>query len=90
MIYAPYLLQILEGKWELNDSKFRSFIKAYSWRICGSCITFCISYMITGKVIVSSTISGTELLIKPFFYWLHERIWTKIDWGKYVSCKKMC
>lgn len=72
------------------DTKIRSFIKAYSWRICGSCITFCISYAVTGKVVTSSTISGTELLVKPFFYWLHERGWTRVKWGKHVQDKEVC
>ena len=66
----------------MTESKFRSFVKAYSWRCCGSCITFCISYIVTGKVVVSGTISASEMVIKPFFYWLHERGWQKIKWGK--------
>lgn len=65
----------------MNESRWRSIVKAYSWRFCGSCITFCISYMVTRRVIISGTISGTELLIKPFFYWCHERGWNKVKWG---------
>jgi uncharacterized membrane protein len=65
------------------ESVLRSVVKAYSYRLCGTLTTIVISYSITGKIVVSLAIGATELVIKPFIYWLHERVWNKIDWQKY-------
>lgn len=64
------------------ESRLRSMVKAYSYRLCGTLTTIVISYLVTGGVVISLTIGATELLIKPFIYWLHERIWNKIKWQK--------
>jgi len=41
-----------------------------------------ISYAVTGKIVVSLAIGGTEMVVKPLIYWCHERFWNKIVWGK--------
>jgi uncharacterized membrane protein len=71
-------------KWKLNNSEtaLRSLVKAYSYRVCGSLTTILISFIITGQIIVSLAIGATELFIKPFIYWCHERVWSRIRWGK--------
>lgn len=72
------------SSWKLNSSEtaLRSFIKAYSYRCCGTITTIIISYCITGKFIVSLGIGAIEMIVKPFIYWCHERLWTRIKWGK--------
>lgn len=67
---------------EISDTIWRSVVKAYSYRVCGSLTTFVISFIVTGSVVISATIGFTEMLLKPFIYWLHERVWNKIRWGK--------
>ena len=78
------LLQRFVSKWALNshETALRSLVKAYSYRICGSLTTVIISYTITGHIVVSLAIGATELVIKPFVYWLHERLWNRISWGR--------
>ena len=70
--------------WSLNnrETAVRSLVKAYSYRCCGTITTIIISYTITGKLIVSLGIGATEMIIKPFVYWTHERIWSRIRWGR--------
>ena len=68
----------------LNESTVRSVVKAYSYRLCGSTVTVIISYLVTGKFVVSMTIGATELIVKPFVYWCHERLWNTVKWGKNV------
>lgn len=41
-----------------------------------------ISYCITGELIISLGIGATEMIVKPFIYWLHERVWSRVKWGK--------
>jgi uncharacterized membrane protein len=71
-------------KWNLSSSEtaFRSFVKAYSYRCCGTLTTIIISYAITGKMIVSLAIGASEMIIKPFVYWMHERVWSRVKWGR--------
>ena len=78
------LVQKFVKSWDLNngESGLRSLVKAYSYRMCGTTTTVIISYIVTGKVVVSLTIGASEIVIKPFVYWLHERIWNKISWGR--------
>lgn len=67
---------------KISDSIWRSIIKAYSYRMLGSTTTMVISFIVTGSYVVSATIGFTEMILKPFIYWTHERIWNKIQWGK--------
>jgi len=82
--HTQSLLQKFVNKWALNNSEtaLRSFVKAYSYRCCGTATTIVISYVITGKLVVSLAIGATEMLLKPFIYWCHERIWSRIHWGR--------
>ena len=65
------------------DTGVRSLAKAVSWRITGSIDTFIISWIITGQALLASGIAFTELLTKVVLYWLHERVWNRIQWGKH-------
>lgn len=80
---TPSLLQKFVNKWALNDREtaLRSLAKAYSYRVCGTLTTIVISYVITGKLVISLAIGATEMLLKPFIYWCHERVWSRIRWG---------
>ena len=77
-------LQKFVKSWDLNngESTLRSLVKAYSYRCCGTLTTIIISYIITGEMVVSLGIGATEMVIKPFIYWCHERLWNKVKWGK--------
>lgn len=66
----------------MNDGKRRSILKAVSWRITGTLDTFVLSFLITGKLSHASAISLTEVITKIMLYYVHERIWNKITWGR--------
>jgi uncharacterized membrane protein len=60
----------------------RHLAKAVTYRIVGTLITFIISYIFTGSIVVSSAIGVVELLVKPLNYFIHERVWyTYIKYG---------
>jgi adenylylsulfate kinase len=65
-----------------SDSNTRSLVKAASWRALGTLDTFILSWLITGEVKLAAAIGGSEIFTKMFLYWLHERGWNKIKWGK--------
>tara|TARA_Y100000310_G_scaffold331758_1_gene405931 strand:- start:874 stop:1077 length:204 start_codon:yes stop_codon:yes gene_type:complete len=62
--------------------KKRSALKAATWRILASLDTFVISYIITGKVTWATAIASIEVLTKMILYYIHERGWSRIEWGK--------
>ena len=63
-------------------SNARSLVKAISWRIWGTIDTFVISYIILGKAKLALAISSIEILTKILGYYIHERVWNKIKWGR--------
>jgi uncharacterized membrane protein len=60
----------------------RSLAKAATWRMAGSIDTFVISFIITGRLVLAGSIAATELMTKIALYYLHERIWAIIPWGR--------
>jgi len=66
----------------LADSSVRSLAKAVSWRLTGTVDTFIISWLITGQVLLATGIAFTEIMTKVLLFWLHERVWNRISWGR--------
>ena len=66
----------------MKEFKKRSIVKAISWRLVGTMDTFLLSLIITKKVSYAATISIAEVVTKICIYYVHERIWNKIIWGK--------
>lgn len=65
-----------------RDAHSRSLVKAISWRITGSIDTFILSWIVTGNVKIAGTISAIEVVTKVGLFYVHERVWQKIRWGK--------
>jgi uncharacterized membrane protein len=66
----------------LSDTNKRSLAKAVSWRLTGTIDTFIISWLITGQLLLASSIAFTEVITKVILFWAHERVWNKVSWGK--------
>ena len=67
--------------WMAEEQKKRSIVKTLTWRITASLDTFVIAWIITGDWKMGGSIAGIEVITKIFFYYFHERIWSKIKWG---------
>jgi uncharacterized membrane protein len=80
--FTQFQLQKSVRRWVLNEFLLRTTTKTISYRCVGSSITFIISFIFTGEIVVSAAISVTEFLLKPSLYWIHERVWNNIIWGK--------
>ncbi len=65
-----------------REAHSRSLAKAISWRITGSIDTFVLSFIITGSFKFASSIAVTEIVTKIVLYYLHERAWSAVPWGK--------
>ena len=66
----------------MSDTPVRSLAKAVTWRVTGTIDTFLISWVITGQALLASGIALTEIMTKIGLYWLHERVWSRIKWGR--------
>lgn len=64
------------------DKHARSVAKAISWRATGTVDTFVISFVLSGSVKLAGGIASVEVVTKMVLYYAHERIWTKIGWGR--------
>lgn len=64
------------------DSHWRSIFKALTWRLMGSVGTFLIAWLATGEIRVSATIGLGDMLIKVGAFYLHERVWDHIQFGR--------
>ena len=60
----------------------RSVVKAISWRFIATLITMAIVFLITRKEILMLEVGILDMVAKMMFYYLHERVWGKIKWGK--------
>jgi uncharacterized membrane protein len=66
----------------MADKHYRSFAKAVSWRVTGTIDTIVIAFLVTGKVNRALAIGGIEVFTKIALFYLHERVWDKLPFGR--------
>ena len=64
------------------ESHFRSIIKALSWRVLATMITFSVSWVFTGNLELAVEIGLVDTIIKLGVYYSHERFWNRLTFGK--------
>ncbi len=67
---------------ELGETHYRSVVKAVSWRATGTLDTMAVSFLVTGRLKLALSIGFVELFTKIGLYYLHERVWGKIRFGR--------
>jgi uncharacterized membrane protein len=80
------LFYLHERAWRIvplkADSHLRSIVKAVSWRLVGSLDTFLLTLIFTGKIKYAVEVASAEALTKIALYYLHERAWRLVSWGR--------
>ena len=66
----------------MADSHLRSIVKAVTWRIGGSGLTFVIALMLTGKVRLAMEIGLIDTVLKIGAFYVHERLWDRVGLGR--------
>jgi uncharacterized membrane protein len=64
------------------ETHTRSIMKAVSWRTLGTLDTFAISWFMTGRLEIAGSIALLEVGTKLAWYYLHERVWALVGWGR--------
>ncbi len=67
----------------MSDTSYKRHIaKTVTWRIIGTLDTILLSWFITGDAFVGLKIGLVETVSKLLMYFLHERVWYKINLSK--------
>ena len=64
------------------ESNTRSIAKAISYRLLGSISTALIVFVFSGNAKVSLGVGLADMVTKIALYYLHERLWNHISFGR--------
>ena len=64
-----------------NLSVKRHVMKTITWRLIGTVDTILIGWFISGDPLIGISIGSVEIITKMVLYFIHERIWYKINFG---------
>lgn len=73
---------------KVEDQRRRSIVKALSWRALATFTTMLIVYLITGEPALSIGVGVIEVISKMVLYYGHERLWSRLAWGRDPSGTK--
>ncbi len=65
-----------------DPSYKRHLAKTITWRLVGTIDTIILSWLITGNPLTGLKIGMAEVLTKMVLYYIHERVWFKINLSK--------
>jgi len=65
-----------------DNSHKRHIVKAITWRIVGTLDTMLLAWIISGNPLIGLKVGGAEVLTKMLLYYLHERVWYKVNLAK--------
>ena len=60
----------------------RTIVKTITWRIIALSVTIIVVYAYSGDVKASLVIGVTANFLKMFFYYIHERVWNRVQFGR--------
>ena len=67
------------------DHPKRTLIKTITWRIIALVTTIAVVYFYSGSAKESVVIGLVANFLKMFFYYIHERTWNRVDYGRIKS-----
>jgi len=62
--------------------KARHIAKTITWRVIGTIDTMVLAWVVTGNPMMGLKIGGIEVFTKMILYYLHERAWYRVSFGK--------
>ena len=65
-----------------RETHSRSIAKALSWRVLGTVATAALVFIFTRRLVLSLAVGGLEFVSKIGLFWLHERVWDRLRFGK--------
>jgi adenylylsulfate kinase len=65
-----------------RETHSRSVAKALSWRVSGTLATTLLVFVFTRRLTLSLAVGGLEFVSKIGLFWMHERIWDRLRFGR--------
>jgi uncharacterized membrane protein len=65
-----------------HDHWKRSFVKTITYRLVIVILVYIVSYYVTHQSKEALAITGWNALLATIIYYIHERIWSRIHWGR--------
>jgi uncharacterized membrane protein len=72
----------MPSKKKHHDHWKRSFVKTVTYRIVIVIVVFIIALFVTHKTSSALTITGWNAVLATAIYYFHERLWSRITWGR--------
>ncbi len=66
---------------KIKNPNKRHLYKTFSWRAVGSLTTLIVAWIVTGNPLTGFKIGLVETLTKMILYYLHEKMWYRINFG---------
>ncbi len=66
----------------MRESHIRSIAKAVSYRALGSAVTFLVALAVTQEINTAVGIGVLDTLMKIGAFYVHERLWNRLHFGK--------
>ena len=64
------------------ETRFRSLVKAATWRLGGLVVTTAVVWGVTGSPKLAVSIGFLDTAVKLVAYYVHERCWLKVRFGR--------
>jgi len=65
-----------------KETNKRSIVKGITWRVVATTTTIAIVYFFFDRLDLAIAAGMIETVLKVGLYWIHERAWFKVRWGK--------
>ena len=70
------------------ENRKRSLTKTIVWRVIATTVTMVVSFIWLGEWTSAFALAITANFIKGILYYIHERVWNNIDFGRKQPAKE--
>ena len=64
------------------ETHYRSIAKAVTWRAGGTVVTCLVAWSLTGNFDLAAKIGILDTSLKIGAFYVHERVWNRLNFGK--------
>jgi len=64
------------------ETHYRSIAKAVTWRAGGTVVTFGVVLIVTRELTLALSVGVLDTVVKIGAFYMHERIWNRLSFGK--------
>jgi len=66
----------------MSEHRKRSLMKSISFRVLATITTMILVFLFTRELTITLGIGFLDIISKLILYYVHERVWNLIKWGK--------